>query len=75
MKMNLQHLCSMNRNITGKLDGTCFWNVSKDVKNTAAGGEDRSKKVMTVPPYYQKLAILCHHLKLLMNLSIWTANF
>ena len=44
----------MNRNITGKSDGACFGNVWKDVKNTAMGVEDGSKKVMTVPPYNQE---------------------
>ena len=44
----------MNRNITGKPDGACFWNVLKYVKKTAAGRKDRSKKVMTVPPYNQE---------------------
>ena len=43
----------MNRNITGKPDEACFGNVLKDVKNKAAGGEDESKKVMTVLPYNQ----------------------
>ena len=44
----------MNRNITGKPDGACFWNVLKYVKNTAAGGEDGSKKFMTISPYNQE---------------------
>ena len=48
------HLCSMNRNMTGKPDGACFWNVLKDVKNTAAYGKDWTEKVMAVPPYNQE---------------------
>ena len=60
----------MNRNITGKPDGACFWNVLKDVKNTAVGGEDGSKKFMTISPYTKKLAILFHHFKLLINLGM-----
>ena len=43
-----EDLCSMDRNITETPDGACFGNVLKDVKNTAAGGEDGSKKVMIV---------------------------
>ena len=48
------HLCSMNRNMTGKPDGACFWNVLKDVKNTAAYGKDWTEKVMAPPPYNQE---------------------
>ena len=48
----------MNRNITGKPDGACFGNVLKDVKNTAAGGEDGSKKFMTISPHNQETCYL-----------------
>ena len=41
----------MNSNITGRPHGRYFGNVVKDVKNTAAGGEDRSEEIIRGPPY------------------------